>query len=278
MMAKVPKFKYLQILIETPKNVSEGEETGLFMVVKFNRPERKNAICPEMYEEITAALKYAENEELIRVVILTGNGDYYCSGNDLSTFSKPNTSIEEELRKGGLNLTSFVETFIDFSKILIACVNGPAIGIAVTTLAHCDYVYCNETATFNTPFVSLAQTPEACSSYLFPLLMGGVKANEVLISVKKLSAQEAVECRLAGKIIPKDQLLPQVYKMAELLANLPPQALFEAKKLIKNEEYKKKLKEINTREVKVLLERWSSSEFMQAIMNFMTRKQPKAKL
>ena len=74
-------------------------------------------------------------------------------------------------------IRKFVCAFIDFPKPIVAAVNGPAIGVSVTLLGLVDIVYASDLATFHTPFMSLGQSPEACSSYLFPKIMGQAKVS-----------------------------------------------------------------------------------------------------
>lgn len=93
----------------------------------------------------------------------------------------------------------FVDALIDIEKPLIAVVNGHAIGILVTTLGLCDLVIASNDATFQTPFSSTAQSPEGCSSYTFPKLMGTSVASLMLLFNHKLTAQEALAHGLIGK-------------------------------------------------------------------------------
>lgn len=152
-----------------------------------------------------SALDWCAASDEVHVAVLTGCPDsrpieFYSSGNDLSNFtgglSGPNgesMDLESMTREAGELCRRFVESFIRFPKPLIGAVNGPAVGIAVTTLQLCDFIYTNEKATFITPFTALGQNPEGCSSILFPQRMG-MKANSMLLLGETLTAQESVGC------------------------------------------------------------------------------------
>ncbi|XP_045900993.1 enoyl-CoA delta isomerase 2-like isoform X3 [Micropterus dolomieu] len=146
--------------------------------IKLNRPAKKNAITTEMYSEIMAALQQAAKDDSV-LTVFTGAGDFYSSGNDLSNFTKiPEGGVEESAKRGGELLSrEYVKAYIDFPKPLVAVVNGPAVGIAVTVLGLFDLVYATERATFQTPFSQLGQSAEGCSSYTFPKIMGLAKVH-----------------------------------------------------------------------------------------------------
>lgn len=106
-----------------------------------------------------------------------------------------------------------------FPKLVVAAVNGPAIGIAVTLLCHVDLAYAAPHATFWTPFLRMAIVPEYASSALFPLTMGRSKASELLFLGKKFTATEAQASHLISEIIPTDRLLPEVLlRLEDMLA------------------------------------------------------------
>eukprot|EP00128_Syssomonas_multiformis_P015715 Colp12_sorted_trinity150504_noHs@33235 len=127
------------------------------------------------------------------------------TGNDLANFSviAHPKDIAKESRKLCYN---FVDAFVSFPKPLIAGVNGPAIGIAVTTLGLVDAVYASDTATFRTPFRELGQAPEGCSSYMFPKIMGEEMAHNVLDKSILLTAEDAKKCGFVTEIYPANQL------------------------------------------------------------------------
>ncbi|XP_048204492.1 enoyl-CoA delta isomerase 2 isoform X3 [Perognathus longimembris pacificus] len=181
------------------EDVVVTSEDGITKIM-FNRPAQKNAITTQMYREVILALKTASKDNSA-ITVITGNGDYYSSGNDLTNFTKiPPGGIEEVAKSGAILLREFVDCFIDFPKPLVAVVNGPAVGIPVTLLGLFDAVYASDQATFHTPFSHLGQTAEGCSSYTFPKIMGPAKAMRISKELirsnekEKLHAVNAEEC------------------------------------------------------------------------------------
>uniref|UniRef100_A0A7E4WAW4 ACB domain-containing protein n=1 Tax=Panagrellus redivivus TaxID=6233 RepID=A0A7E4WAW4_PANRE len=256
---------------KTIPGLSITNENHIYKIT-LNRPKKFNAITWEMYDGLVDSLKEADADPSVKLVVITGAGDYYCSGNDLGNFSKIAEVGKEKLAEhaGGV-FDRFVKAFIDFEKPLIFAVNGPAVGIAVTLLPLANLVYASDSATFHTPFVTLGQSAEGTSTYNFPRLMGSLKASEVLIFGRKLTAEEAYERNLVNEVIPKASFAAEVDKRIAQFAKLPPQALKINKNIVRDVD-REALHKVNEREVKVLMNRWLSKECEQALTAFMTRK------
>ncbi|NXH58432.1 ECI2 isomerase, partial [Rhabdornis inornatus] len=253
---------YETLIVTTKNNITK---------IMFNRPDRKNAINHQMYREIIKALEEAGKNDST-VAVITGNGDYYCSGNDLNNFTNIQPGEMEKMAKdGAVLLKEFVGHFIDFPKPLIAVVNGPAIGISVTVLGLCDLVYASDRATFHTPFSQLGQSPEGCASYLFPKIMGLAKASEMLLFNKKLTAAEACAQGLVTEVFPDSSFQKEVWARLEAYASLPKNSLAVSKQLLRSME-KENLHAVNSRECEVLTERWLSDECVNAIVSFFQKK------
>ena len=131
-----------------------------------------------MYQAITNILYEADNNKEVKVIVFTGVGDYYSSGNDLGNFSLVAKYGKEKLAEMTYETyLKFITAFIDVQKPMIALVNGPAVGITVTTLPFFNLVLASEKATFNAPFATIGQVAEGCSTFTFPMLMGSVKVS-----------------------------------------------------------------------------------------------------
>uniref|UniRef100_A0A8D1DX66 Enoyl-CoA delta isomerase 2 n=1 Tax=Sus scrofa TaxID=9823 RepID=A0A8D1DX66_PIG len=225
--------------------------------IRLNRPAKKNALTTQMYRDIMRALE-AASEDSSRITVLTGSGDYYCSGNDLTNFKDiPPDKVEERAQSSAVLLRDFVDRFIDFPKPLIAVVNGPAVGISVTLLGLFDVVYASDR-------VSQVASHTVCAFV-------ELDAAEMLIFGKKLTAREALAQGLVTAVFPDDTFQKEVWARLKAYAKLPPNAMRIAKRLMRHQE-KEKLHAVNAEESRVLAERWVSDECITAIVAFLSKK------
>ncbi|XP_064640687.1 enoyl-CoA delta isomerase 2-like [Lineus longissimus] len=260
----VENTKYTQMIVT---------KDGPVMNITLNRPKKKNAINYKMYDEWSGALEEASQDESVHLVVITGAGDYFCSGNDLANFANVGPSeIASMAQKGGEILRRFVTAFIDFPKPLVGLINGPAIGVSVTTLGLYDFIYASDKATFHTPFTVLGQSAEGCSSIVFPKIMGHLKAADMLLFNKKLTAQEALDRNLVSAVFPDAVFKEQTAEIIKQMAELPKDS-FKLGKVLMRDVDRDALHKANDRECMLLVERWQSSECVEAIMKFFMNKQ-----
>jgi peroxisomal 3,2-trans-enoyl-CoA isomerase len=232
---------------------------GTTTLVFLARPKQKNAFTFGMYLELTETLRRLGKDPSVSSVVLTGEGDYYSSGNDLSNFSQLMHPRAMSKQAKGV-CYAFVDAFVTFPKPLIGAVNGPAIGIAVTTLGLCDVRIAVPSATFHTPFKALGQAPEGCSSFMFPRLMGEAVARQVLDDGRRLTSSDALACGFVDQIVEKSPWTSVVDTALDLAQN-PSLTRF-----VSNEkELLPTLQAVNQREVDVLEKAWVSPECFDAL-------------
>ena len=199
---------------------------GQVMHLTLDRPEKKNALTPAMYSDLSKALISAKDDFDIRVVVISGAGSAFTGGNDILDFmDTPPTGADSPVMQ-------FLSILHDFPKPLIAAVHGNAVGIGTTMLMHCDLVYAAADAKLSMPFVSLGLVPEAGSSILFPRLVGNVIASEIFLTGRNFSGTEAHEMRLVNEIVSDP--LAKALEVAEVIANQPPTSVINTKALLKS--------------------------------------------
>jgi peroxisomal 3,2-trans-enoyl-CoA isomerase len=227
-----------------------------------------------MYISIAKDLRKISLDDDIKCVLLLGAGDYFSSGNDLSNFSK----LMHPLAIAKLSrdiLHEFVSSFIECRKPIIVAVNGPAIGIATTVLGLCDKIFCAEAAYFKTPFAELGQAPEACSSFTFPRIMGGERANDVLWKSRKLSSKEALEFGLVQSLHANaEETINSAMDYARKLA-AKPNGSEELVRRIQREGIVAELERVNLEECDVLQCKWISRECFEALARYLESRKMK---
>ena len=211
-------------------DILTSKENGI-LVIEFNRPEKKNSITAAMYQIMADALRDAQGDAAVRVILFCGKRDVFTAGNDLEDFLNSDSQGELADRP----VAEFMLQLTQATKPVLAAVAGAAIGIGTTMLLHCDLVYAADNAKFSMPFAKLGLCPEFASSMLLPQLVGYHRAAEKLFLGESFSAQEAFEMGLINKVLPSDQLLSFVRAQAAKLTSLPASSLRMTKSLIKSE-------------------------------------------
>ena len=235
------------------------------MDLVLNRPAKKNALTDEMYLALVAGLQKARGDDDVHVIVLRGEGDCFCAGNDLQAFR--NRGSASGPSPGRL----FLETLAAVEKPVIAAVNGPAVGIGTTMLLHCDLIYAGMSASFKTPFVSLGLCPEGASSLLLPRLIGYPRAAEKLLLGEPISANMAWEFGLVNNVFRDVDLLAEVFAKAHQLAQQPPASVRLTKRLLTASRLKA-VQETIAVESTHFAERLGSAEFARAYAAFYDRK------
>ena len=181
--------------------------------LRMNNPRRLNGWTAPMMQAVREAFTAAAADDETRAVVLTGTDPYYCAGVNLSAAVRPQhpRTLHGFIREQN---QAWFETFINFPKPLLAAVNGPCIGAAVTSATLCDGVIASEKATFSTPFARLGITPEGGSSLLFPKLMGDDAERMLGEEGWVPTAAEAVEAGLIDRAVPHDALMDAAQSMA----------------------------------------------------------------
>lgn len=237
------------------------------MTLTLRRPEKKNALTGAMYDALSDALKRAEADTSIRVVLFQGDGDSFTAGNDLADFAsqaRGESAVDSPAHR-------FIQTISEASKPLVAAVQGNAVGVGTTMLLHCDLVYLADNARLITPFVNLALVPEAASSWLLPQRIGHARAYAMFALGEPMEAAAALACGLANAVVPQGELRKRAHDAAMTLTKRPAGALSLTKKLMR--EHQRIATQI-AEESLLFKERLTTPEAREAFAAFAERRPP----
>lgn len=210
-----------QVLVTRREHVCE---------IRLNRPEKRNALTSNMYEALIDAFTEAEGDGEIRVILLSGEGACFTGGNDLKDF----LSVPEVIGTDHV-ISRFLCALTGASKVLIAAVHGPTVGIGVTLLLHCDLVIAAARSTrLITPFVQLGVVPEAASTLLLPQLIGHQRAAEMFLLGEPVDAKTAKEWGLVNRVVDDEALMEEARALAAAAARQPPGAVRATKRLMRS--------------------------------------------
>ncbi len=242
------------------------QQNSSILEIALNRPEKKNALTLQMYTKLTQVLQDAALDDNIQVVLLRGEGNAFCAGNDIADFvnavDNPDT----------FNIIlGFLHTLADFNKPVVAAVQGDAVGIGVTMLLHCDVVIAADNLRCKMPFVQLGLIAEAGSTLLLPGMIGQRQAFELLVEGIPFFAERAQAVGLVNTICAEADLLAAARQRTERVAQLPQNATRNTKRLMK-QEYLEQLHRVIDDEGGQFYESMFSDEARQALQAFLSLK------
>jgi enoyl-CoA hydratase/carnithine racemase len=201
--------------------------------VTLNRPDRLNSMNERMFKEICLALEEAEEDDEVRVVIITGAGRAFCSGADLGTGPEGEKIIDEQraevVRLDMRRIQAVARMIRKTNKVVVAMVNGVAVGGGFDLASACDLRTGSKKASFTLGFARIGLVPGMGGTWLLPQILGVSKAAELVFTNSTLEAGDAERFGYLNKLVQAEDLEKETMDLAEQIAKLPPIALRLAK-------------------------------------------------
>ena len=239
--------------------------------ITLNRPQVYHALSPALINEITIAVKAAESDESVRVVIITGEGDRaFCSGADLKETAGSGQSAGEILRE---YYNPMILAIRNMPKPVICRLNGLAVGAGCSLALACDLVIAREDTYLSLLFVQIGLMPDAGATFFLPRLVGMARAFEIASTGRKVYAPEAATIGLIGRSVPAADLDAEVEKAAAYYRSAPTQAI-GAMKLVMNESFQSDLAKMQELELINQEHLFKTYDAQEGIASFLQKKSP----
>jgi 2-(1,2-epoxy-1,2-dihydrophenyl)acetyl-CoA isomerase len=220
---KGDKMNYSTLLVEKRENIG---------TLTFNRPEKLNAFNDLAWQDFIAALHEIDQDNEIRVLIITGAGRAFSAGLDLEEATKGPSESDLQVAPIQNSIPWIPEMMRNMKKPIIAALNGAAAGGGFSIALACDIRIASEEARLVAPFLRVGLVAELGSTYNLPRLVGIAKACEIIFAAKTVTAKEAKEIGLVNEVVSKEELIPFTWKMAKEIAQMAPIPLQLAKRAL----------------------------------------------
>jgi len=212
------------------------EKEGGTATITLNRPERLNALIPQMRVEIREALEDVATDEGIRVVILTGAGRGFYSGADVTTVTERTEITEDEHQRALLlqpvAIPRLLAIIRSLNKPTICALNGVAAGAGAGLTLTCDIIIVSDQARFHIAFTRIGLPPADGISYLLPQRIGTHRTLELVYTNDIIDAREMEQIGLVNKVVPHDELMVSAIEIAKKLFQIPPLTLGLSKQCV----------------------------------------------
>jgi 2-(1,2-epoxy-1,2-dihydrophenyl)acetyl-CoA isomerase len=243
---------------------------GAVLTLTLNRPEAYNAFTRELHAELHAALTGEASEPAVRVVVITGAGKAFCSGQDIREFRELPGSIADALDQ---TYHPNVRAIRELEKPVLAVVNGVAAGAGLSLACACDVRVASEAASFVPGFVGIGLVPDAGGTWFLHRLLGFARAFEWMSTNRKLSAEEALLWGLVSEVVPAGTFEERVRELAGVWAAMPTRAVAGTKRLF-NAAYDSSLEQQLAREAEAQDAATQTDDFREGVAAFLEKRSP----
>jgi 2-(1,2-epoxy-1,2-dihydrophenyl)acetyl-CoA isomerase len=257
---------------EVEQHVKVDVEEGIGWI-RLNRPEKMNAIGAVTRKQLGDAIKQAERDDAVRVVVLTGSGRAFSSGADVTEMASEGgmrtpEDVGNVLRNEYMPMLTRLRTM---SKPVIAAMNGPAVGIGASFALACDIRIAVPDAYLLEAFINIGLAPDGGVSWLLPRLAGTAVAYEMFFTGKPLSATDAHRLGVINRVVPPERFEQEVRDLASQLAAQPPKAMAAAKRAV-NHALESSYEEALEFESYLQEAQAGSQEFVDGVQAFLARR------
>lgn len=210
---------------QTTPDVLLIQRKGGCLWLTLNRPQRLNALTPELHRALREALEHAETQNTVRAIVITGTGRAFCAGQDLAE----RRFADGEAPDLGASLDEFynplARLLYSYKKPLIAAVNGSAAGAGAVLALWCDIVIAAKSACFIQSFAKIGLSSDTGSAWILPRLVGLPRARAMMLLGEKIDATTAAQWGLIWECVEDDMLIEKTEEIACRLADAPPLAI-----------------------------------------------------
>ena len=250
------------------------EEHGSVAVIKINRPEKRNALDRETVLLINECTEKAKDKKY-RAVILTGAGNSFCAGADLTEFSTMDDlesapTVQESLHNGyhiGLG------NLIKMNKPVFAAVEGPCAGIGCAFLLSCDVVVMNKSSFFQVGFSKIALIPDGGTNWLLTRAVGYQKAFRMAAEAKRVGADECLAVGICSEVVDDGTVFAETLKLAQHYADFAPGAIGATKSLMRESFDRSYLKNLDE-EADTQADFVGSADNVEGVLAFIEKRKP----
>ena len=242
------------------------------VIIKLNTPDNMNALDARMSEELDDALLQCQEDYDIKAIIITGNGKAFCAGGNVKAMADaPDAEVFLAELSGWIHKP--VHRIQTMEKIVIAAVNGHAVGAGCALVMACDLRYASKKAKFNMGFMKIGLAP-GCGTYFLPKLVGKAKAAELIYLSETIDADTAEKLGLVNHVSEPDELMPHVLEIADIIENGPTLAIGRAKTLLRLSE-RSLLEEHLAAERHMISISGATDDFREGVTAFAEKREPK---